>query len=101
MICFQCMVDRWCGPPRSEKLEAKWAEFERFADECDIIFLGTSRVERHIDPHVIDATLAERGIQVRSYNLGLPKMSVLEGAELIRRIARRRPRRLKLLVMEP
>ena len=101
MIVSQCIVGRWCGPPRSAALEAKWAAFERCADDCHVVFLGTSHIERHIDPRVVDRTLAEQGMQVRSYNLGLPKMSVLEGAELIERLARLRPRRLKLVVMEP
>jgi hypothetical protein len=101
MVLLPDVIGRWCEPPRSDKLEAKWTDFERTADEFDIVFLGTSRVERHIDPRVVDATFAELGVQVRSYNLGLPKMSVLEGAELIRRIERRRPRRLKLVIMEP
>lgn len=100
-IVLQCALARWCEPPRSAAMEAKWAGFERCADECDVVFLGTSHVERHIDPRVVDRTLAERGLPIRSYNLGLAKMSALEAAELIERIARRRPRRLKLVVIEP
>lgn len=101
MFVFEGLIGWWCGPPRSTTLEDKWNEFERHADDCDVVFIGTSHVERHIDPRVIDQTLAEHGIRVRSHNLGLPKMSMLEGAELIHRLACRRPRRLKLVVLEP
>jgi hypothetical protein len=101
MALLQAAVAYWCGPPRSLALEAKWADFEAHADEYDVVFIGTSHVERHIDPHVVDQTLAEEGLAVRSYNLGLPKMSMLEGNELVGRLDRRRPQRLTLVVIEP
>jgi hypothetical protein len=101
MLLMPVAIGRLSGRPESAALEAKWADFEQSADDCDIVFIGTSHVERHIDPHVVDQALSEPGREVRSYNLGLPKMSMLEGAELIERIAHRRPRRLKLVVLEP
>lgn len=98
---LQAALARWLGPPRSLALEGQWAAFEAHADEYDVVFIGTSRVQRHIDPRIIDRTLAEQGVAVRSYNLGLPKMSALEGAQLIERLHHRCPRRLKLVVLEP
>lgn len=101
MAVLQAAVARWLGPPRSPALETLWADFAAEADEYDVVFIGTSRVQRHIDPLVFDRALAERGLAARSYNLGLPKMSALEGAHLIERLRQRRPRRLKLVVLEP
>ena len=101
LFCLHVAVGRWLGAPRAEALEAKWREFERHADEYDLVFIGTSHVQRHVDPRQVDATLATHGIEVKSYNFGLPKMSMLEGLELIERLARRRPWRLRLVVIEP
>lgn len=86
---------------RNEALEQKWSQFERQADECDVLFLGTSRIYRHLDPAAFDAALYEQGIRVRSFNLGMPRMSILEAQELADRLVARRPQRLKLVVLEP
>ncbi|HVX58944.1 MAG TPA: hypothetical protein VHC19_00025 [Pirellulales bacterium] len=86
---------------RNETLEQKWSQFERQADECDVLFLGTSRIYRHLDPAAFDAALYEQGIRVRSFNLGMPRMSILEAQELADRLVARRPQRLKLVVLEP
>lgn len=101
MALLQAAMAHWLSPPRSLELEAKWADFEAHADDYDVVFIGTSHVQRQIDPRGVDSTLAEQGLAVRSYNLGLPKMSALEGAQLVERLGRRRPRRLRLVVLEP
>jgi hypothetical protein len=101
MLALQCGRARWLDPPRCTALESKWRDFERDADAYDVVFIGTSHIQRHIDPRAIDRTLADQGIALRSYNFGLPKMSLVECAQLIDRIAERRPRRLKLVVLEP
>jgi hypothetical protein len=101
LLALQAVVGRWLDEPRAEALEAKWRDFETCADQYDVVFIGTSHVERHVDPRRIDETLAAHGVDARSYNLGLPKMSMLEGLELVERLERRRPRRLKFVVVEP
>lgn len=87
--------------PRNETLERKWRQFERQAEDCDVLFLGTSRIYRNLDPAAFDKTLYEQGLCVRSFNLGLPRMSILEARELVERLASRGPGRLKLVVLEP
>lgn len=87
--------------PHSEAIEQKWQEFASVADECDVLFVGTSRVERNLDPAAFDAALGRQGLNVRSFNFGLPRMSILEAEVLLDRLAVRRPRRLKLVVIEP
>lgn len=87
--------------PRDQPLEQKWRQFERQADDCEILFLGTSRVYRNLDPAAFEEALYEQGLSVRSFNLGLPRMSILEAEELAERLAARRPDRLKIVVMEP
>lgn len=86
---------------RNETLEQKWRQFESQADDCDLLFLGTSRVYRHLDPAAFDQAMYDEGMRVRSFNFGLPKMSILEAREVAKRLAVRRPKRLKLVVIEP
>ncbi|HWB11753.1 MAG TPA: hypothetical protein VG826_21155 [Pirellulales bacterium] len=101
LLALPIVVGRVLGEPRAEALEAKWRDFENGADEYDVVFIGTSHVQRHVDPRRVDEVLTARGIIARSYNFGLPKMSILEGLELVERLERRRPRRLKFVVIEP
>ncbi len=89
------------GGPRNETLERKWHQYKRQAEDCDVLFLGTSRIYRNLDPAAFDKALYEHGLRVRSFNLGLPRMSILEARELAERLASRGPGRLKLIVLEP
>ena len=87
--------------PRSQALEHKWQEFECLADECDVLFVGTSRVERNLDPAAFDEALREQGIAARSFNFGLPRMSILEAEAVLERVEARRPRQLKVVAIDP
>lgn len=87
--------------PRSQALEHKWQEFELAADECDVLFVGTSRVERNLDPAAFDEALREHGIAARSFNFGLPRMSILEAEAVLERLEARRPQRLKVVALDP
>ncbi|HVC96495.1 MAG TPA: hypothetical protein VND64_22615 [Pirellulales bacterium] len=85
----------------SSFFDVKWRQFEACADECDVLFFGTSRVQRHLDTRAMHDVWGRRGLDCRAYNFGLPRMSILEADELLRRLASRRPRRLKAVVFEP
>ena len=77
-------------PHRGTSLvEAKLAEMEREGGPWDVVFLGNSRVQQHVDPLRFDARLAEAGLKVRSYNLGAPNMSLPEIDSVCRRLDRR------------
>ncbi len=77
-------------PHRGTSLvEAKLAEMEREGGPWDVVFLGNSRVQQHVDPRRFDARLAEAGLKVRSYNLGAPNMSLPEIDSVCRRLDRR------------
>ncbi len=87
--------------PASNFFEIKWRQFESRADEYDVLFFGTSRVQRHLDTRAMREVWGGRGLDCRAYNFGLPRMNILEADELLRRLAARRPRRLKAVVFEP
>lgn len=68
---------------------------------CDVVFLGSSRVLRHLDPATFDATMGSRGRSVRSFNLGVPLMLTLEQELVLRELFRRRPRGIRCVVLDP
>ena len=62
-----------------EKLEA----LRRQADEVDLLFVGSSIVHHGVRPAVLDPALAEAGLDVRSFNLGVGGMSAFEADHLL------------------
>ena len=59
-------------------LSAKLRQYEQIADKVDTVFIGSSRIYRHLDPVVYDRLRAERGGPGLSFNLGVPDMRMLE-----------------------
>jgi hypothetical protein len=69
-------------PPRvTLAAPEKLALLERTAP-VDIVFLGTSRVHTDVDPRVVDAQLRDAGLPWRSFNLGVPALTVVEEQRL-------------------
>jgi len=83
------------GPPA-----LKLQHLRAHGDEIELLFLGSSRVFRQLNPTVFDAQLAERGLRLRSYNLGLPGMRFYEQLYLIDRLLAERPPALRWLLIE-
>lgn len=58
---------------------------------CDLIFVGSSRVYRHVHPATFDSVLASHDIPIRSYNLGYPGTNAFETPYQLRKILKRDP----------
>ncbi|MEE4274006.1 MAG: hypothetical protein V2I67_20180 [Thermoanaerobaculales bacterium] len=56
-------------------------------DAYDVLFIGSSRVYRHVVPQVFERRLAERGIDVRSFNAGIPAARSVEIWSFMNRLA--------------
>jgi hypothetical protein len=90
-----------CAPwPEEYGYAAKLAYFERHKDEFDVVYFGSSRVFRAIDPRVVDAELASAGIPCRSFNLAVGGMGAFETDFLLQRIAEMKPARLRWVIFE-
>ncbi len=89
------------GPGYIEDLNEKWDHLEAHHDDYDVLFIGSSRVHHHVNVMQLDHVLATAGVNVQSYNAGLPSLDILEAEELVSNIERWRPRKLKLVVLEP
>ncbi|HVS16484.1 MAG TPA: hypothetical protein VMV46_21420 [Thermoanaerobaculia bacterium] len=79
-------------------LGEKLRQHAAVADRVDTVFLGSSRVYRHLDPAAFDATFAEHGRHAHSFNLGVPDMRMLETLYLAERLLRREPSITRLIV---
>ncbi len=58
-------------------LTAKLKQFEKDHTKYNAVYFGGSLVYRQIDPSIIDSTLKEEGIDLRSYNLGIDAQNFL------------------------
>jgi hypothetical protein len=70
--------------------------------EYDVVYVGSSRARRAFDPAVFDATLAEQGIAVRSFNLGLPGLAAFGQDHVVRDLLEEEGAAgLRLLILAP
>jgi hypothetical protein len=82
-------------------LQDKARYFLEHKDEFDLVFLGSSATFRNYVPPVVDAGLAEEGLEVRSFNFGILGFRSFETDFLLRWVLDQEPKRLKWVVIEP
>jgi len=83
-LAFAALCPR-SGPsyPESSILASKLEHLARVREGLDLLFIGSSRVYRGVDPVLFDRLAAERGHELRSFNLGVPNLGGLELAYLL------------------
>jgi len=86
--------------PEHGALAARMKHFLAHADDYDLLFVGSSNVAHGFDPAVVDAELARRGHSLRSYNLAAEDMQPVEADFVLREVQRRKPARLRSVVIE-
>ncbi len=86
--------------PPIPNVTAKMEAFQAAKNEVQVLFFGSSRVYRQIDPQLFDRVLARRGIALRSFNLGVPAMSFPEDELLLRWVLDQKPPALSHLLIE-
>ncbi len=100
-LCVGALLRSFLGPLKAPTLRAQVEAFLDQKDDVDVVFVGSSRIQRGVVPTVVDARLSEAaGRPVRSFNLGIAGMRSFEADWLIRRILRSEPARLRHLVVE-
>ncbi len=81
----------------TEKLEF----FQRHGADYSILFVGSSRILAHVDPHIFDAAASAEGMQGRSFNLGVDALSLIELERLIEEVLAVGSPSLRFIFMEP
>lgn len=90
-----------CAPwPEEYGYATKLQYFEEHKDEFDVVFIGSSRIFRGVDPRIVDAELAAAGVPLRSFNLAVGGMGAFETDHLLHRIAELKPARLRWVMFE-
>lgn len=86
--------------PEEYGLRSKFEYFAAHKDEFDVVYIGSSRVFRAFDPEVFDATLAERGRPLSSFNMGVGGMLSFEQDFVLQRLLELEPARLRWAFLE-
>ena len=85
-FCFGCWLMRQHSIPKPalpHVVREKIADLQVHGNEYDAIFLGSSRIQNHVMPHVFDAAAGERGIPMHTFNFGISGMHVPEDDYLL------------------
>lgn len=80
----------------SEKLP--W--FTSHRNRYDVLFLGSSRVRRHIKPSLFDQLTAQEGMRIRSFNFGMAGLNHPEDAYVLEQILKANPSKLRWVFVE-
>jgi len=74
--------------------------FREQADEIDVVFIGSSRVQAGVDVQALEDEWQKSGAELRAFNFGVPGMRTLEQGHVLRQVLALRPERLRWVVLE-
>ena len=95
-LCLHALLPFPQIPDVTPKLEY----FAAHKDEFDILFVGSSRIYRHIVPETFDRIAAEHGLRTRGFNLGVPGMHPPESFYVLEQALATKPTNLKWVFIE-
>ncbi|MEB3883316.1 hypothetical protein [Lyngbya sp. CCY1209] len=86
--------------PEIPVVSAKLNQFSEKKDEYQAIFIGSSRIYRHIVPSQFDRLMASQGYPIQSYNFGVSGMTVPETHFVLQQILAMTPQNLEFVFLE-
>ena len=78
----------------------KYDYYKAHKDEYNALFFGSSRIYSHVVPDVFDAAAMAEGVEVNSYNFGIPAMRAIDSAVLVEEVLANPPKNLKWVFFE-
>ena len=78
----------------------KYEYYQAHKDEYSALFFGSSRIYSHLIPDVFDETAKAAGVEVNSYNFGIPAMRAIDSAVLVKEVLKNPPKNLKWVFFE-
>ena len=78
----------------------KYDYYKVHKDEYNALFFGSSRIYSHVVPEVFDSAANANGVEINSYNFGIPAMRALDSAVLLEEVLANPPKNLKWVFFE-
>ena len=87
-------------PQNIEFIGPKYAYYQANKSNYNALFFGSSRVLNHISPEVIDQAASENGLEINSYNFGVPAMREIHSYIFLRDVLKDAPYNLEWVFVE-
>ena len=91
-------------PPKIPKnidfISPKKTYYQAHKDNYNTLFFGSSRVLNHINPKVIDQVAKSKGLEINSYNFGIPAIREIHSYVLLRDVLQDAPESLEWVFIE-
>ncbi len=78
----------------------KYDYYQAHKDEYNTLFFGSSRIYSHVIPEVFDTVAQSSGLDINSYNFGIPAMRAIDSAVLLEEVLANPPKDLKWVFFE-
>ncbi|MFK8183706.1 MAG: hypothetical protein AB8B99_10045 [Phormidesmis sp.] len=78
----------------------KYEYYQAHKDDYNALFFGSSRIYSHVIPDVFDETAQSAGVDVNSYNFGVPAMRAIDSAVLLKEVLKNPPKDLQWVFFE-
>ncbi|ESA37595.1 hypothetical protein N836_36115 [Leptolyngbya sp. Heron Island J] len=81
-------------------ISPKKTYYQAHKDNYNTLFFGSSRVLNHINPEVIDQVAKSEGLEISSYNFGIPAIREIHSYVLLRDVLQDAPEHLEWVFIE-
>lgn len=78
----------------------KYEYYQAHKDDYNALFFGSSRIYSHVIPDVFDETAQAEGVDINSYNFGIPAMRAIDSTVLLKEVLKNPPKDLKWVFFE-
>jgi hypothetical protein len=78
----------------------KYAHYSIHKNEYNALFFGSSRIYNQVAPEIFDQVAKDHGLEINSFNFGIPAMRAVPGYVLLRDVLRQPPKNLKWVFIE-
>ncbi|MGD1808060.1 hypothetical protein ACP6PL_21865 [Dapis sp. BLCC M126] len=86
--------------PEIPVVTSKLENFTKNKDKYNVVFIGSSKIYRHIVPSEFDKAMERRGKEISSYNFGVSSMQSLESYFFLKKILAMKPKNLEYIFIE-
>lgn len=78
-VVIRLLPDFWARPEAKIKV-GYWSEHKT---DYNTVFIGSSRIYHHLDPHQFDSLAGMSGLEIRSFNLGIPSCPFPQSSRML------------------
>ena len=86
LFATSLLIKKFLPSPELAVIDSKLDYFEADKDDYEVLFLGSSRMYRHLIPKTFDQEMAAQGYELDSFNFGVYSMKFAESYFVLNKI---------------